>query len=92
VLRLKRRPRPAGYRRRRALKLRARRHGRFRTCRELAETLKRVAQDLEFASAFLRVRRRGVSVDVLEDVERLLRNTVRLVRRAINRLDVCIVT
>jgi len=88
VLRLKRKP--VGYRRRRALKLRARRHGRFRTCRELAETLKRVAQDLEFASAFLRVRRRGVSVDVLEDVERLLRNTARLIRRAINRLEVCL--
>ena len=58
MLKLKRRP--VGYRRR-ALKLRARRHGRFRfrTCRELAETLKRVAQDVAFASAFLRARRRG---------------------------------
>jgi len=87
VLKLKRRP--VGYSRRRALKQRARRHGRFRTCRELAETLKRAAQDVAFASAFLRTRRRGVNTEVLKDVERLLRNSARLVRKAIGRLEVC---
>jgi len=87
VLKLKRRP--VGYSRRRALKQRATRHGRFRTCRELAETLKRVAQDVAFASAFLRIRRRGVNTEALKDVEKLLKNSARLVRKAIVRLGVC---